>query len=228
MTGMREAIVRGTLGPLLKRQDFRRRGTTWNRTLDELVHVVQLQTGRMAAWLSINVGIYLPLVDSVVRNEAPPSFVATYRCQVSSTLAHIAQEGFGARVTGTWGSHFDAELGREMLVAVESGEAMGLEAVADAVERYVLPAFQSMRSLTAVWQTISPTGVGRGWRANGSWAVPILEARFGDREAARRAFQVRVAALPPAYLAHNQESLARVAAWLGLPTVGASVPPETC
>lgn len=98
--------IQRTLAPTLKTAGFRKRGRTYNRsTLDNLVHVVNLQMGasdppgttyikglreNLHGLLTVNLGVYIPEVAQRHGGGLAGSFVQEYQCALRARLGNLS------------------------------------------------------------------------------------------------------------------------------------------
>jgi hypothetical protein len=73
------------LKPCLKELGFRKRGGTWHRSVDDVIHVVNLQSSQWSKVFFVNLGVYFTAIGS---KERP----AEYSCHVRTRLSQLVPD----------------------------------------------------------------------------------------------------------------------------------------
>jgi hypothetical protein len=92
-----DKLIRGRLHPSLKELGFVRKGRTWNRDVNALKHVVNVQSGMFnsprGGDFTINLGVFVPSVYRVVRGREPSFFANEIDCVVRLRLGALMEGG---------------------------------------------------------------------------------------------------------------------------------------
>jgi len=79
-----DSIVREYIGPQLKAAGFRKSKSTWNRTADSLVHVIDAQESRWSGSdetaFTLNIGVMVRPVERILWGKEPPKVVPGSAC----------------------------------------------------------------------------------------------------------------------------------------------------
>jgi len=92
-----DSVIRDYIHPELKSRSFRRRATTWNRLIGQTVQVINVQSSQWnesaRASFTINVGVFVPFVDAIIRGANPPPFVKEYECALRARIEQVGEGG---------------------------------------------------------------------------------------------------------------------------------------
>lgn len=81
--------IAAQLNPDLRDVGFGRKGLRWNRSVGEFIDVIELQTAKTGGSLTVNLGIFDPVVDRLIWNGVPRPWVGTIDCVVETRLGFV-------------------------------------------------------------------------------------------------------------------------------------------
>lgn len=167
---------------MLKVRGFERKGRTWNRRVNGLVHVINLQaskykvlTQRSPCLFYVNIGIFIAEVQELVDREPGAGFVPEYRCHVRHRL--------------------DVLMGDRSLMIMTLEPDRKLEQQGEQGKRWILEAGVSYLDKFTSLETLYPIirdEADRGVYQVSDWALAYAGAKTGDTARAEKALQVMV------------------------------------
>lgn len=90
---MIRTLERDFLSPLLQQHGFKKKDLTWNRAVDDIVHVLDVQISKFSGPdridLTINVGILMRPVWMIYSAKTPPAFVKEQDCWPSFRVGNL-------------------------------------------------------------------------------------------------------------------------------------------
>jgi hypothetical protein len=200
-----DVVISGALHPVLKVRGFERKGRTWNRRVNGLVHVINVQaskynvlTQRSPCLFYVNIGVFIPAVQELVDREPGDGFVPEYRCHVRHRL--------------------DVLMGDRSLMIMSLEPDRTLEQQGEQVTRWILEAGVSYLDQFISLETLYPIildEADRGIHDVSKWALAYSGAKTGDIARAENVLQAMVRGM-----GNNitwREKLERVASALNLP-----------
>lgn len=96
--------IQGSVSSILKPLAFRKRGRTYNRKTAELIHVINFQMGNYPVGdyvipgirescygqLAINLGVLIPCVYTVERQQSVPAFCQDFNCTIRERVGTLS------------------------------------------------------------------------------------------------------------------------------------------
>ncbi len=143
---MIEPILDRYLAPVLKLQDFKRKGRLWNRHLNIVSHVLFVQSGRWSdrtsGHFTVNLGVFLPAAYQAIWGKLPPKWARDVDCAINMRIGQVMTEDTHA---------INAVKGKRRDYWWDFNESTDMERLgaqfADAVTGYALPFLGQFRLL---------------------------------------------------------------------------------
>lgn len=102
---MIQELIRLYIAPFLKRLGFKKKGTTWNREVNGVVHVIDIQTTKARAdgteSFTINIGVFINELWQIFWNDGVPPFVKEENCYPRFRLGYLLS-GFDPKRRDQW------------------------------------------------------------------------------------------------------------------------------
>jgi hypothetical protein len=119
-----DLLVSGAIAPLLKKNEFRKKGLDFYKTTQDLVFDVNIQKGKVQqqAYFYINIGIYSPEIDhtiGIAENEQPKEFECHFRRRIAD-LINAGQDRYMADTTTPAQISTDLDLAMKVLDKIRS------------------------------------------------------------------------------------------------------------
>lgn len=98
-------LIKNHVAPLLKRHDFKKKGMTWNKSVDGFVQVIDFQLSSYSddqeESFTINLGVLSPEVWSICWQKEPPKFVKEDDCFPRVRVGQLLS-GFSKKSRDHW------------------------------------------------------------------------------------------------------------------------------
>ncbi|SEW53444.1 DUF4304 domain-containing protein [Chitinophaga arvensicola] len=119
-----DLLVSGAIAPLLKKNEFRKKGLDFYKTTQDLVFDVNIQKGKVQqqAYFYINIGIYSPELDrtiGIAENGQPKEFECHFRRRIAD-LINAGQDRYMADTTTAAQITTDLDLAMDVLDKIRS------------------------------------------------------------------------------------------------------------
>ena len=86
-------LIRIYIAPFLKRVGFKKKGTTWNREVNGVVHVIDIQASKARAdgseSFTINIGLSINELWKIFWNKDVPQFMKEENCYPRFRLGYL-------------------------------------------------------------------------------------------------------------------------------------------
>jgi Domain of unknown function (DUF4304) len=128
---MSKRVVIARLDSLLKPLGFGRQKMTWNRRIDSVVDVVDVQVSKAGDAITVNVGVLDTEAHSTLWGSEPPAFVQQPVCTVCARIGKLIDD------KDKWWQLSDSAIGDDM---------------AEKIEVYVSPFLEQMHTREAMEQ----------------------------------------------------------------------------
>jgi len=98
-------LIRLYISPLLKREGFKKRGNTWNKEVNGVIHVVDIQSARPrvdgSESFTINIGVFVKELWQIFWATDLPKFVKEVNCYPRFRLGYLLS-GFDTKSRDKW------------------------------------------------------------------------------------------------------------------------------
>ncbi|GGP74517.1 hypothetical protein GCM10009347_43080 [Shewanella algicola] len=102
---MIKELIKLYIAPFLKRLGFKKKGSTWNREINGVVHVIDIQSTKARVdgteLFTINIGVFINELWQIFWNKEVPQFVKEENCYPRFRLGYLLS-GFDPKRRDQW------------------------------------------------------------------------------------------------------------------------------